>query len=106
MLNMQDLKYELKKQIIGELNLQDIKPEDIVDEAPLFGDGLGLDSIDALELVVLMEKYHGVLQTKLLEKKCFIPLIQWPNILWKKTKKASENICNRNWGCKCNWFKC
>jgi acyl carrier protein len=60
MLNMQDLKYELKKQIIGELNLQDIKPEDIVDEAPLFGDGLGLDSIDALELVVLMEKYHGV----------------------------------------------
>ena len=50
----------LKKQIIEELNLQDIKPEDIKDDAPLFGDGLGLDSIDALELVVLMEKYHGV----------------------------------------------
>lgn len=57
---MQDLKYELKKQIIEELNLEDIKPEDIQDDAPLFGDGLGLDSIDALELVVLMEKYHGV----------------------------------------------
>lgn len=57
---MQDLKYTLKKQIIEELNLQDIKPEDIEDEAPLFGDGLGLDSIDALELVVLMENYHGV----------------------------------------------
>ncbi|MEO5945212.1 MAG: phosphopantetheine-binding protein [Chitinophagaceae bacterium] len=57
---MQDLKYELKKQIIEELNLQEIKPEDIIDDAPLFGDGLGLDSIDALELVVLMEKYHGV----------------------------------------------
>ena len=57
---MQGLKYELKKQIIQELNLQDIKPEDIIDDAPLFGDGLGLDSIDALELVVLMEKYHGV----------------------------------------------
>jgi acyl carrier protein len=57
---MQDLKYELKKQIIEELNLEDIKPEDIIDDAPLFGDGLGLDSIDALELVVLMEKYHGV----------------------------------------------
>jgi acyl carrier protein len=57
---MQDLKYELKKQIIEELNLQDIKPEDIIDNAPLFGDGLGLDSIDALELVVLLEKYHGV----------------------------------------------
>lgn len=57
---MQDLKYELKKQIIEELNLQDIKPEDIEDNAPLFGDGLGLDSIDALELIVLLEKYHGV----------------------------------------------
>jgi acyl carrier protein len=57
---MQDLKYELKKQIIEELNLQDIKPENIDDDAPLFGDGLGLDSIDALEMVVLMEKYHGV----------------------------------------------
>ena len=57
---MQDLKYELKKQIIGELNLQDIKPEDIKDDAPLFGDGLGLDSIDALELVVILENYHGV----------------------------------------------
>ncbi len=57
---MQDLKYELKKHIIEELNLQDIKPEDILDDAQLFGDGLGLDSIDALELVVLMEKYYGV----------------------------------------------
>jgi len=57
---MQDLKYNLKKQIIEELNLEDIKPEDIEDDAPLFGDGLGLDSIDALELVVLMEKYYGV----------------------------------------------
>ena len=56
----QDLKYELKKQIIEELNLEDMKPEDIKDDAPLFGDGLGLDSIDALELVVLMEKYHAL----------------------------------------------
>ncbi len=60
MLNIQDLKVTLKKQIIEELNLQDIKPEGIDDDAPLFGEGLGLDSIDALELVVLMEKYHGV----------------------------------------------
>ena len=60
MLNIQDLKYTLKKEIIEELNLQEIKPEDIKDDAPLFGDGLGLDSIDALELVVLLEKYHAV----------------------------------------------
>lgn len=57
---MEDLKYQLKKQIIEELKLEDITPEDIQDDAPLFGDGLGLDSIDALELVVLLEKYHGV----------------------------------------------
>jgi len=59
-MEMQELKLELKKQIIQELNLQDIKPEDIADDAPLFVEGLGLDSIDALELVVLLEKYHGV----------------------------------------------
>ena len=59
-MNMQDLKYELKKQIIEELNLEDIKPEDIQDDAPLFMEGLGLDSIDALELVVLLEKYYNV----------------------------------------------
>ena len=56
----EDIKYELKKQIIEELNLEDIKPEDILDDAPLFGDGLGLDSIDALELVVLLEKYYRI----------------------------------------------
>lgn len=56
----QDRHYELKKQIIEELNLEGVQPEDIEDDAPLFGDGLGLDSIDALELVVLLEKYHGV----------------------------------------------
>ncbi len=60
MLNIQEIKNTLKKQIIEELNLQEIKPEDIEDDTPLFGDGLGLDSIDALELVVLMEKYYGV----------------------------------------------
>lgn len=57
---MQDLKYTLKNQIIEELNLQDIQPEDIEDDTPLFGDGLGLDSIDALELVVLLENHHGI----------------------------------------------
>jgi acyl carrier protein len=56
----EDLKYQLKEQIIEELNLEDMEPADIKDDAPLFGDGLGLDSIDALELVVLLEKYHGV----------------------------------------------
>lgn len=55
------LKEELKKKIIEVLNLEEVKPEDIEDDAPLFGDdGLGLDSIDALELIVLLEKSYGI----------------------------------------------
>ena len=51
---------ELKTKIIESLNLQDIAPEQIEDDAPLFGAGLGLDSIDALELVVMLEKNYGI----------------------------------------------
>lgn len=57
---MEELILELKKQIIEVLNLEDMKPEDIDENAPLFGEGLGLDSIDALELIVLMEKNYGI----------------------------------------------
>ena len=57
---MDGLKYVLKEQIIKELNLQEVTPDDIEDAAPLFGEGLGLDSIDALELIVIMEKFHGI----------------------------------------------
>lgn len=51
---------ELKAKIIESLRLEDVKPEDIEDDAPLFGSGLGLDSIDALELVVMLEKNYGI----------------------------------------------
>lgn len=57
---MTSLHEELKQQIIEQLNLEDIEPSDIANDEPLFGDGLGLDSIDALELIVLLEKYHGI----------------------------------------------
>jgi acyl carrier protein len=58
---MENLIEELKQKIIEQLNLEDMEPADIEDEAPLFGDeGLGLDSIDALELIVLMEKDYGI----------------------------------------------
>lgn len=50
----------LKKHIIEVLNLEDLQPEDIDNDAPLFGEGLGLDSIDALELIVMMEKVYGI----------------------------------------------
>lgn len=57
---MEELIQELKERIIEVLNLEDMMPEDIDAEAPLFGEGLGLDSIDALELIVLMEKFYGI----------------------------------------------
>lgn len=57
---MDELIYKLKQQIIEALNLEDMKQEDIDDNASLFGEGLGLDSIDALELIVMMEKNYGI----------------------------------------------
>ena len=57
---MEELIEKLKEQIIEALNLEDVKPEDIDNDAPLFGEGLGLDSIDALELIVLIEKNYGI----------------------------------------------
>jgi acyl carrier protein len=58
---MSDLKETLKAQIIEQLNLEDLTPADIQDDAPLFGDqGLGLDSIDALEFIVLLDSNYGI----------------------------------------------
>ncbi|MDR3365360.1 MAG: phosphopantetheine-binding protein [Prevotellaceae bacterium] len=57
---MEELILELKQEIIAVLNLEEVAPTDIADDAPLFGEGLGLDSIDALELIVLMEKNYGI----------------------------------------------
>lgn len=57
---MEQLILELKGHLIEELNLEDITPEEIDAEAPLFGDGLGLDSIDALEIILILEKNYGV----------------------------------------------
>lgn len=50
---------DLKVQIIEALNLKHLKPEDIGDDQPLFVEGLGLDSIDALELIVLLQQKHN-----------------------------------------------
>lgn len=57
---MEELKAKLKSQIIEQLNLEDLGIEDIKDDMPLFGEGLGLDSIDALELIVLLENNYGI----------------------------------------------
>jgi acyl carrier protein len=57
---MDELINKLKKEVITQLNLEDISEDDINPDSPLFGEGLGLDSIDALELIVLLEKNYGI----------------------------------------------
>lgn len=68
-MNMEELILELKEEIIKALNLEEMTPEDIDTDAPLFGQGLGLDSIDALELIVLLEKKYGIKLTNPAEGK-------------------------------------
>ena len=57
---MDELKLELKQMIIKAANLEDVSPEEIEDGAPLFVEGLGLDSIDALELSVAIDMHYGI----------------------------------------------
>lgn len=57
---MEELKLELKEKIIEALNLEDLTPSDIADDAILFGEEFGLDSIDALELIIILDKEYGI----------------------------------------------
>lgn len=57
---MESLMQDLKAKIIVQLNLQDVNPEQIGDDQPLFMEGLGLDSIDALELIVMLQQHYGI----------------------------------------------
>lgn len=69
---MEELIKQLKQQIIEALNLEDLQPEDIDTDAALFGEGLGLDSIDALELIVLLERNYGInSKMRRLARRCF-----------------------------------
>jgi acyl carrier protein len=57
---MEELKQELKEKIVEQLNLEDVAVEEIANDDMLFGDGLGLDSIDALELIVMLDRDYGI----------------------------------------------
>jgi len=73
---MEALKKELKENIIEQLNLEDISIEEIGDNDPLFGDGLGLDSIDALELIVMLDKDYGIKLTDPKEGKAIFESVE------------------------------
>lgn len=73
---MEKLVLKLKEQIIEALKLDDLTPDEIDSQAPLFGDGLGLDSIDALEIIVLLEKQYGIRLTNAAEGKTIFTNIE------------------------------
>lgn len=84
------LKLELKNLIIDTLRLEDVKAEEIEDDAPLFGDGLGLDSVDALEIVVALEKTYGVvIEDEEVGKKAFASITVLADFV--ADKKESSN---------------
>lgn len=85
---MEDLILQLKNQIIEVLNLEDLTAADIDAEAPLFGEGLGLDSIDALELIVLLEREYGIKLANPAEgKQIFQSIVSIANYVEKNRKK-------------------
>ncbi len=73
---MEQLINQLKAEIIDVLNLEGMQPDDIDAQAPLFGDGLGLDSIDALELIVLLERNYGIKLASPAEGKAIFKSVQ------------------------------
>jgi len=85
---MENLILNLKNQIIEALNLEDMTARDIDAEAPLFGEGLGLDSIDALELIVLLEREYGIKLTNPAEgKEIFKSIASIADFVSKNRKK-------------------
>lgn len=58
--SVMEIRQDLKKYLVEHLSLEDINPEDIKDDEALFDEGLGLDSLDAVEIVVILQRYYGI----------------------------------------------
>ena len=85
---MEELIKELKLELIEALNLEEMTVDDIDENEALFGDGLGLDSIDALEIIVLLEKKYGIKLSNPAEgKKIFTSIVTIANFVSKNRKK-------------------
>jgi len=85
---MQPLIEELKQKIVAALNLNEVKPADIKEDEPLFGAGLGLDSIDALELVVMLERDYGiVIKEQTVARAAFSSVRSLANFVTEQRKK-------------------
>ncbi len=88
MKTMKQLLEELKKKIVEELQLQDVIPDDLADETPFFDGGLGLDSVDLLILVAVVQRDYGVeIFSRELGEKVFVTLSTLAEYIAKNRKK-------------------
>lgn len=87
-----ELNRKLKEMIIEELQIEDLTPDEIDDDTPLFGEGLGLDSLDAVELVVQLQVYFGVEIKNIEEGK---PALQSINTLAQFVKTKQAELLNK-----------